>query len=863
MSNRLVLERGYRRRGGAMSGRHIAIDTWLEALGLHDYLPFFANYGGVEDLLYASEAEVRDLGLKNGAHRAKIVSSLRILREKYEKGKSTGSGVFALQQPRSPTSPSGPQTFPDFPQFIASPEKLEQDLQRELNADPSELKSRAWYHGSISRQRAEALVSSPGDFLVRDSSSKPGDFVLSCWWRGVALHFMVNALVGDCAPGSLPTISYQFEEEAFYSIQELIQFYLTWHKPVTLASGAVLKTPVSRSMPLSYYDSKYGTLSSLERGGYFTPSHSPKASPFVTPNNSPPPSPTMKRRSPKLTGSQPLLSVDDSHVERSRSSSLERFGSLPVINVIPPGAPGPVHALEDSNPQPVSSHQRSGSAPVLTNEGRSNSFLHSPSVRVAPAVSESSLSRAPPPKPSRIPSIKYKHRPLVVVRNQELYEDDGRDYTDVDQLSGPPSWASGDSCHPPGVVEGGPQSHTPAGVSKSQSFQGGRESEVYDNNFNAVNKGYQTLPAKSRPAKQQVARRPSDSRYAAVQKGPAHASRTALLDNADTQDPGHLRDRRITMPGFNLGSRINLDAFSSSIFSSPDNRLLEPSAVMKVKAVLLSSNARAIAGHVTKVDLEVLRVAREDDLGVGVTSGIELCTLPQGYKLREDIIERCQCQRLFVMTSLMTCQAVTERAQMLSQWIQTAGELRGSMGNLYTFTSTMEALTSPQVHRLRDTWLILRQRHTASAFLFDTKLKALLKSLHEASGVLPLHRVTLPNLTPVVQLLHRDLDRLHDLLAWEASDPISGLDFLLSHLDVARVVASQTRMYRAAAQAVLDEVRVEGVLEEICRTEFQMRLMWGSKGARASRAERMKKFEQLLLVLSERLEPPGDDGTAV
>ncbi|KAK7495787.1 hypothetical protein BaRGS_00013007, partial [Batillaria attramentaria] len=80
---RLVLERGYRRK--AMAGRHIAITTWLEALGLQAYLPLFSSYGGVEDLLYASEGEIRDLGLKNGAHRAKIVSSLRILREKYEK----------------------------------------------------------------------------------------------------------------------------------------------------------------------------------------------------------------------------------------------------------------------------------------------------------------------------------------------------------------------------------------------------------------------------------------------------------------------------------------------------------------------------------------------------------------------------------------------------------------------------------------------------------------------------------------------------------------------------------------------------------------------------------------------------------
>ena len=534
--------------------------------------------------------------------------------------------------------------------MIASPEKLEQDLQKELNADPSELKSRAWYHGSISRQRAESLVTHAGDFLVRDSISKPGDFVLTCSWRGVPLHFMVNALVGDCAPGSLPTISYQFEEESFGSIQELIQFYLTRQKPVTLASGAVLRNPVARSMPLSYYDSKYGSLHSLDGAGYYTPSHSPKPSPFVTPNASPRTSPVMSRRGgPKWTGSQPLLSVDDSEVHRSRSPSLERFGSLPVINIIPPGGPGYVSRMQQSSDSgstapAVSYHQRSGSAPVLMNEescSRNGVFPSHSLRRMAPAGSESCLTRAPPPKPSRIPSIKYKQRPLVVVRNKELYEDEGRDFPDVDQLSGPPSWA--ENLHQRVGLE--PQSpHSPT-VAKSHSFQVTRDSGIYDNNFNNINKGYQTLPVKSKAAKQTRRRLlSSDSKYSASEKGddahPPVSEKTVLVDNDCSYDLNCLRDRKITMPGFNLGSRISLDSFSTSLFPAEDNRLLEPSAVMKAKSLLLTSNARAIAGHLTKVDLEVIRVAQDDDLGVGVTSGIELCTLPQGEQLRDNIIER-------------------------------------------------------------------------------------------------------------------------------------------------------------------------------------------------------------------------------
>lgn len=43
---------------------------------------------GVEELIYCSEADIKQLGVKNSAHRARIVSSLVALRDKSEhKGK--------------------------------------------------------------------------------------------------------------------------------------------------------------------------------------------------------------------------------------------------------------------------------------------------------------------------------------------------------------------------------------------------------------------------------------------------------------------------------------------------------------------------------------------------------------------------------------------------------------------------------------------------------------------------------------------------------------------------------------------------------------------------------------------------------
>lgn len=44
-------------------------------------------------------------------------------------------------------------------------------------------------------------------------------------------------------------------------------------------------------------------------------------------------------------------------------------------------------------------------------------------------------------------------------------------------------------------------------------------------------------------------------------------------------------------------------------------------------------------------------------------------------------------------------------------------------------------------------------------------------------------------------------------------------------------------------------------LLEAVRTEFAMRLLWGQSGATADREERYEKFDKILCVLSDKLEP--------
>lgn len=49
-----------------------------------------------------------------------------------------------------------------------------------------------WYHGAIPRIEAQDLLKQQGDFLVRESHGKPGEYVLSVYSDGQRRHFIIQ-----------------------------------------------------------------------------------------------------------------------------------------------------------------------------------------------------------------------------------------------------------------------------------------------------------------------------------------------------------------------------------------------------------------------------------------------------------------------------------------------------------------------------------------------------------------------------------------------------------------------------------------------------------------------------------------------
>ncbi len=138
----------------------------------------------------------------------------------------------------------------------------------------------------------------------------------------------------------------------------------------------------------------------------------------------------------------------------------------------------------------------------------------------------------------------------------------------------------------------------------------------------------------------------------------------------------------------------------------------------------------------------------------------------------------------------------------------------------------------------------------------ETRLLNLLRSLNEASSMLPLQNICIPHILPLVEMLDRAPNDLDTLWSWETGKNDFGLNILLAHLDTARIMTEQCGLYRTTAENILGTTfSPRRDMLDVFRTEMHLKLLWGARGACVNRNDRYAKFEEVLSVLSERAEP--------
>jgi SH2 domain-containing protein 3C len=76
-------------------------------------------------------------------------------------------------------------------------------------------------------------------------------------------------------------VQYQFEDEAFDTVPDLITFYVGSGKSISQLSGAKINTPRNRLYPLSFYASKY----QMQVSGLMSPCSPVLTSPCAAPTS--------------------------------------------------------------------------------------------------------------------------------------------------------------------------------------------------------------------------------------------------------------------------------------------------------------------------------------------------------------------------------------------------------------------------------------------------------------------------------------------------------------------------------------------------------------------------------------------------
>ncbi|XP_037347753.1 SH2 domain-containing protein 3C isoform X2 [Talpa occidentalis] len=659
----------------------------------------------------------------------------------------------------------------------SSPEKLHKELEEELKLSSTDLRSHAWYHGRIPREVSETLVQRNGDFLIRDSLTSLGDYVLTCRWRNQALHFKINKVVVK-AGESYTHIQYLFEQESFDHVPALVRYHVGSRKAVSEQSGAIIYCPVNRTFPLRYLEASYG----LSQG-------SGKAASPASPSGSK--GSHMKRRSVTMTDG---LTAD----KVTRSDGCPTSASLPHHREPIRNCALSMDQIPDLH-SPMSPISESPSSPAYSTVTRVHAAPAAPSATALPASPATRRSSEPQLCPGGAPKPPGES-------DKGLYSSPSHSLSKASPSPSLSSYSDPDSGHycqlqPP--VRGSHEWAASEASSRQTGSYGERLKELSENGTPKVDWG-----------------------------------------------------RSFTVPIVEATSSFNLATFQSLLIPK-DNRPLEVGLLRKVKELLAEVDARTLARHVTKVDCLVARilgVTKEMQTLMGVRWGMELLTLPHGRQLRLDLLERFRTMSIMLAVDILGCTgSAEERAALLHKTIQLAAELRGTMGNMFSFAAVMGALDMAQIARLEQTWMTLRQRHTEGAILYEKKLKPFLKSLNEGKEGPPLSNTTFPHVLPLITLLECDSAPAEGPEPWGSTE--HGVEVVLAHLEAARTVAHHGGLYHTNAEVKLQGFQARPELLEVFSTEFQMRLLWGSQGASSSQARRYEKFDKVLTALSHKLEP--------
>jgi hypothetical protein len=170
----------------------------------------------------------------------------------------------------------------------------------------------------------------------------------------------------------------------------------------------------------------------------------------------------------------------------------------------------------------------------------------------------------------------------------------------------------------------------------------------------------------------------------------------------------------IKAPNLNLKSLIDLANYDCNIIKDKSKRL-DRLALIEIGKILSSDSESLtnticllcrsnqefpirLAKCLTYYDFDYLRFSH--DFGLGIFNGLELLTLPHGDLIRNDLIERFNSSKLFLMLMIVLCQDKSERINLIINLLDCAFYLFEKLRNLFAFSYIMEAFNDERVSEI-------------------------------------------------------------------------------------------------------------------------------------------------------------------
>ncbi|GAB0089018.1 breast cancer anti-estrogen resistance protein 3 homolog [Sergentomyia squamirostris] len=672
--------------------------------------------------------------------------------------------------------------------------QLKKALEWELSLDSRDLRSHAWYHGPIPRQRAEEIVKKDGDFLIRDCASQPGNFVLTCRTKSNVLHFVINkvTLQKDTV---YERFQYQFEDDAYDTVADLITFYVGSGKAVSAASGARIQFPCNRLYPLSFYAAKYapaalpGTPHMAAAppipGCRYNPYNqqvgnhrSPVSSPPRAKRDLPPRLPSKKQRSQSLTPIQP----------NAIQKHQEKYGSADgVIN----GAT----STEDGSLM-TRSVEEAALSPCLEQ-------------KVSPGEEKENTAPSPPPKPARAVKEPPPPEPQRPLYRHPSYHASGSDSGNGSGDSAQSS-ITGDSLEMiqhRGVIIRNPRFIPNSASSVTLKCYSEMDPIAAEEALMAMEiprveilsrfdvEAFETLLL---PA---VDNKPLDS--AALE-----TFRMMLAENGPTILANHLTrvDMKMILGEETISGPRGIDSIGLEMITLFQGRQFRQDLIERTNSLRLLVAVTILTCPTDEERTEVLNkwilVALDTKTAMG---------------------------NLFGFCGIMLGLCMPQIQQMDKVW--------HALRQQYTESAfTFEAKLRPTLKSMNDC-----SNPQAPNTCLPHLLPYVLLKDRRVDEILGSSQTSSPLVNACIA-------------PWESSASDFGLSIYSAHLEAGRNFAKSLPMYRRNAQIILNDssIRVDELLEDTFRTEFHMKFLWGSKGALNPPQDRHLKLEQILTLMSDK-----------